>query len=548
MNRRRGAALAGIVAFTIAWWLTAGPHRAYYEARIWLCALGAVAVVVAQRTHAGDSDPAGRMRHTIAIVALVAWCGAGLGAMLGPELQRLAVERDIRTWSVFHYYTGAEYFGELGYTGLYDQAVVCDTERDGYFSRVRRIRNLETYELEPTAAGTRTRLPQWTDERWSGFCDVVTHLQPGLTPKTWRRVLRDRGFNATPTWTTIGGVLTNVPATADGLAALVALDPLMLLAAFFVLGRVFGPLRALVAGTWLALYFGNEDHLVGGIYQYDWLAAVLLAACALERRRDAAAGALLAYGAMVRIFPGFLLLGGAIWAWKRRRDPASRLRTRRFGIAFASACGALFLLGCLNPRGPRAWPEFLDNIGLHADQHRFGNQRIGLQHLLMRDLGDPLGPWEKRAERHAAWDRQGAAAPALAVVFGLLWLAAAARREDDRPLEPMVASLALVWAGIVLSRYYWSVAVLWFFVGGRERDGPLGGRDVATVAAALLGWCVVVFGVRVGSDSNFGWYWIANLLLGGALAWTLGRRAVARDTPASDPGDRSSIEGPPPVS
>ena len=78
-----------------------------------------------------------------------------------------------------------------------------------------------------------------------------------------------------------------------------------------------------------------------------------------------------------------------------------------------------------------------------------------------------------------------------------------------------VAILAL----LVMSRYYWSVACLFFLLGGRDRDGPWEGL----VAGGLLLVVAGFYLLSPGIETSFGQYHRANLLLTlwavPALAW-----------------------------
>ena len=67
--------------------------------------------------------------------------------------------------------------------------------------------------------------------------------------------------------------------------------------------------RSSAALAWLVVFFGNEFHIVGGPLLYDYLAALVLMACAIHSNRPMTAGLALGYSAMTRVFPAFLLLG-----------------------------------------------------------------------------------------------------------------------------------------------------------------------------------------------------------------------------------------------
>ena len=85
-------------------------------------------------------------------------------------------------------------------------------------------------------------------------------------------------------------------------------------------------------------------------------------------------------------------------------------------------------------------------------------------------------------------------------------------------------AIPVLFAGIVLSRYYWTLACLFLLLGGRERDGP---RE-AGVAAGLFGFLAAQYVVQEETPDDFGWYVIANLALCGLLVALLIGRAIRR--------------------
>jgi len=477
--------------------------------------------------------PRPRLRaRAIASLLVIAWAASLIGGLAGRDLTRAATRYDSRLWSGYHYYLGAKYFSELGYHGLYDQTAAVDSQNDRRFASLNQLRDLATYDKEPMNLDERVRGPQWTDERWAAFsADVQWFLGLKEGPdgvaeradrwriqnKSWSRMLKDRGYNATPTGNSIYWLLSRVPLSERNLMLLGLLDPLLLLGVFLLAARVFGLTRSMGSLAWLLLFFGNEFHIVGGPLLYDYLAALVLMACAVHKNRPMTAGIALGYAAMTRVFPAFLLLGFGAWAFVRWRQAGKVPRfVDRFSRGLASACLVLFLLGCLNSRGPSAWLEWAENISMHSDHHRFGDSRIGLQHIFTHDFGMEEGRWELKAGRRSNWPGQKKYWVASAAALFLLWGIGTVRRagEERDPLASLVFSLIMVFALIVLSRYYWSVACLFFLVGGRDRDGPWEGL----VAAGLLLVVAGFYLLSPGIDSSFGEYHRGNLLL---LCWAV---------------------------
>lgn len=509
--------LASLGAVAGYLWLrdSGGDHWVW---RIAVCSIGAVLLAV--RGFLAD-----RTRFAMSL-ALIAWAGLVIGAMVGRPLERLVTKQSVSEWSFFHYYLGAKYFTEMGYNGLYTQAVLADAEGDEYFAsrNVRFIRNLDTYEFEAPAPETRERLPGWTEARWEQFGE---DLEPFYRPlrKRWEDVLCDRGYNATPTWNTTGWLLGQIPASKEGFAAIVGIDVLLLALGFAVLVWAAGPLWGLMAIAYLLVFYGNQAHVVGRPFLHDYAAAMALFTAATLKRKPGWAAVALAYAAMVRIFPGFFLFGLGIWTLMRwRRTGAIPAYTRRFAPAFVLACALFAVYGCFNGRGVHAWTEFLGNISTHSEDHRFGGRRIGLQHFFTHKMSNPLS---ERGNRRNNWEEQENLWRGTALLMCVLWLGAMLKSagDDADPLDAMLLSMAVVFAGVVLSRYYWGIAGLFFVLGMRNRDGPWKG-----ILGALLLMMVPVFywtKHQIPNDT-FPWFVVANALWIGWFVFVLVGRLVRK--------------------
>lgn len=488
----------GLIAFVAGWmWLheSRGDNRAW---RIPMALTGAGLVVL-------RGFLAGLWRRRASIL-VVLWALVVIGAMVGRPAERLVRKGSISEWSFFHYYLGAKYFGELGYDGLYEQAILADREHRWNWKNQKYIRNLYTYGFEAPAPETRTRRPEWTDARWRQFQEDLDFFYPKLR-RRWEEVLTDRGYNATPTWNTTGWILGHLPASKWGLAVYGSVDTLLLLLAFGFFAWTFGPVWGLLAAAWCLLFYGNQGHVIGRPFLHDYLAALLVFAAAVYRGQHRLAGVSLAYAAMVRIFPGFFLFGLAIWTairWLRTRELPTF--TRQFMPAFALTCVLLAGYGCLNGRGVNAWTEFLGNISMHSDDHRFGGRRIGLQHFYTHDMSAGFD-FEARYRRRNAWEKQETLWAVSAGVMCLLWLGAMLRINDSDPLDAMLLSMAVVFAVIVLSRYYWGAAALFFVLGARGRDGPYR----AVVTALLFVQIAVFYEMKNHGNDTFPWFVVANL-------------------------------------
>lgn len=509
-----------LLGFLVGWfWISSGGD--HWRWRIGMCSTAAILVAVRGFVH-------GKARLALSL-ALIVWSGTVLGAMVSRPATRLVEKGSISEWSYFHYYLGAKYFTELGYDGLYDQAVVADAEGANYFAkRAPLIRNLQTYEFEARAPETRTRRAAWTDARWAAFKEDLSVFYKPLR-KRWAEVLTDRGYNATPPWNTTGWLLSQLPAGRAGFTAITVIDVSLLVLGFGLVVWAFGPLWGLMAAAWLMIWFGNQNHVIGRPFLHDYAAALAIFVVAVRKEWARVAAVTLAYAAMVRIFPGFFLGGLGLWSLLRWRATGSLPAfTRRFAPVFLLACALFVGYGSLNGRGPSAWTEFLGNISLHSEDHRFGGRRVGLQHFFTHKMTNPL---HRRGDRRQNWEEQETLWRVSAGVMCLLWVAAMLRTRRSDPLDAMLLTMAVVFAVVVLSRYYWGVGGLFFLLGHRDRDGPW----KALLSALLLLMIAVFYQVKHAiPDDTFPRYVVANAMWIGWFVLALTGRLLRRPEPLDE--------------
>src|SRR5260370_26756082 len=100
----------------------------------------------------------------------------------------------------YHYYVGAKYFRELGYTRLYRCTAIADAE-DGFLEDVRRrqVRDLETNVF--VLRGTQEILAEpekckrnFSEERWLGFKHDVDFFRSRAPSRLWADMQVDHGY------------------------------------------------------------------------------------------------------------------------------------------------------------------------------------------------------------------------------------------------------------------------------------------------------------------------------------------------------------------
>ena len=393
----------------------------------------------------------------------------------------------VRAWvhlhDVAHYYLGAKYSPELGYTDLYTALLRAEAEDRGGRLAAPEARDLGSYRLLPSAAMVAASDPvkaAFSAERWFDFRRDVRYFRERLG-EHYPRLLLDHGFNPTPVWVLLGYPLTSVvPAgSAAGILSLTLLDPLILVLTFGAVAWTFGRRTALLAVIYFCVLFGATFGWVGGaLLRYPWLAAAVGAACCLHVRRHAAAGALLSLAAGLRIFPVFFLLPllarAAFRLLRRRRagkpwSAALPARDRRLLAGAAVAGAVLFLATGLLPRGFTGWVELRANLEQHT--RNISPNVVGITDALAHRWsgGGQVTPeeFESLKERRERIHRAQ-----LGFVFLPLLLAVAWASRRCRDLQALALGAPLLLSAVGLAAYY-CVFLLVLLLARRRSTGHL---------------------------------------------------------------------------
>lgn len=364
----------------------------------------------------------------------------------------------IHYWDAFHYFVGAKYLPELGYTRLYEATYVAGREL-GAFAGFERIRDLPTYQARDTrsidAASVRAR---FTDARWRAFKQDLLFFGPRIPD--WRRLFLDHGYNDPPPRALMLHALVRwLPATPLTLFAVTSLDYLLIAAALALAARALGPLAGgLAAASLLLGFFGRFDYIGGAVLRWDWIAAVIAGVAAFVRGAGLTAGVLLAYAAVARIFPALFLVPLAIkWVQTRRARAPDRTLDRCLAAATLTIATVAVVVGLAAE--PLAVGEFLAKIRLHGDS-AFTNH-VGLGTWLVfqaapwnvyTDGMRSVDPVALAAARPPGWVVPVVSAIYLAVALPLILRA--------RVLASMTYAVPLIWCAVSPAGYYYSLLVL----------------------------------------------------------------------------------------
>jgi hypothetical protein len=473
-----------------AWWND--DHAAIVKL---VLAAATLAVVVARalarrRWTAPDAPSAvwpARALRALGVLGLLAYVNFGAFHFSGIR---------VHLWDMTHYYLGAKYFDELGYNGLYACIAVADAEQPGAAARVatRVITDLRSNQMttaaEAVAHPERCR-DRFTPARWQLFTSDVAFLHARFPEQDWEALSTDHGFNASPVWVLVARPLAGQgPVTWSRLSLLSAIDPLPVVAAFAALVGAFGGETAAVVAVVFGTYFPGRFWWTGGSFlRWDWLAALLGGLALCRRGRMFPAGGLLAYAALVRVFPMFALAGAAlaaVVARLRHRPIDPGLRPLLLG-----ALSITLLLGGLavRPGQPHGWSEFAGNLSKHTSVP--SPNRMGLATVVAWDARVMAVARQGRteAEQRTLWE--GAASQTLArrrwiwltlAAAGALAIALAVR--DQPPWAACVLGLLLVPLATPAACYYYIfVAAIPLLA---ERRDEIAGVTLALVVAAAV--------------------------------------------------------------
>jgi hypothetical protein len=314
-------------------------------------------------------------------------------------------------WEMFHYYLGAKYAPELGYTRLYACTAVADAESGARAAVERRtIRDLRTDGLVSGAEVLRDEASckrRFTPTRWRAFSsDVAWFRSETHDPRLWEAMQRDHGYNPSPVWTVAGHALSSIlPTDLRWLELGSLLDAVLIAGTFGLLGWAFGWRVMAVGMVFLGTQAPAELAYNGGsLLRFDWLFLAVAAMALWRRGYGFWAGLCLATTALVRVFPALLWAGPLVIlarsVWRKGRLTS---RFRRMLAGGATAAALLVPLGAL-AAGSGSYGEFAEHISMHARTPISNHMSLktlfwySYEHRLAReyepDSSAPTATWE----------------------------------------------------------------------------------------------------------------------------------------------------------
>jgi hypothetical protein len=406
---------------------------------------------------------------------------------------------------VAHYYLGSKYFAEIGYGELYIAMLRAEAERyDNHFKAIE-ARDLEEQGLVHIRALLERSPPvkaRFTPERWEAFQRDVAFFRDAMGNQ-YGEILRDHGFNPTPAWALFGGALANaVPAGSHGgILLLTLIDPVLEAGMFLAIAWTFGVEIMLLCMVYFCVLFGASFGFVGGAYlRYMSLFSMVVSACCLQRRCYASAGALLAWAALLRVFPAILIVPIVCKAASEvavtRRIPRHYMRLL---LSFSATAALLVASTAVLPKGFQHWRDFTANTQRHLRSDAYNT--VGLTELLVyRGATKP----STAADFSRATDRRSTISLVqLLTIFPLtlLFVARRSRHEDD--LGALAMGILLLFTSLSLASYYYTVLLLII----------LARRDEPTVSVLLFAVEAAIYTLQLFEDRHVVLYFYRNVLL-----------------------------------
>jgi len=369
-------------------------------------------------------------------------------------------------WEQLHYVLGSKYFPELGYDGLYAAAVLAIGEfglRHQLPEKFLDQRNGTLVPREVVLEHGRAIRSGFSEERWKTFGrDLSVYRVP-------RDMWQDHGYNPTPAWTFTGRLFTaHLPITQKTSKLLGLVDVGLLALVFLLIWRTFGLVPVCCAMIIFGLNYNARFYWTGGaFFRQDWLAAVTVGICMLQRQNFTLAGLALAYAASVRVFPVLFLVPIGIYAARCWKDGQTLTWVRPL-IAGLAVGGAIMLIaGGLTGRGFEAWFESAERLQWLQSTKPFAND-VGLRMPFITSLDNLRGELTVLSSLYDQTRILDSYHTLMESRSGLIWaatlfvcvLVAWAAWRAPSPAQASVLGLALIFALLSPTCYYWVMLLL----------------------------------------------------------------------------------------
>jgi hypothetical protein len=276
----------------------------------------------------------------------------------------------------FHYYLGSKFYPELRYHLLYDCVALAELENGrGAAIETSRIRNLRDNRMEPGGVALRRAAVEcpraFSPERWQAFRGDVDYFRTRVERSAAERYLTDHGYNATPLWTAVGGLIASQTSASDrSTRLLAALDVAYLACCALLIAWAFATeaaaLAALVWGVGQGWFYVSVGGF-GSFSRFDWLLAAVAGVCLLKKQMGRWGGLALVASSLLRVFPAALFFGpGTRGLYQLVRHRRLDLELRRILLGSLVGLALLVPFSILGSNGG-SHGDFIRNSAKHAD-------------------------------------------------------------------------------------------------------------------------------------------------------------------------------------
>ena len=397
----RYAAVAGTVGlFFLAMSRLIDDHARAVDMTKAVIAITAAGCVFYESARAGAHRPiAERWKKAVGVILGVAAIVAYFNGF------KIGAPRFYHGHDQFHYYMGAKYFDELGYSGLYKCTAIAQDELgsaatiqlDGRTLRLdmkkevrhpdKKIRNLGGDNLLIPIADILDHPEQcrdlFTPARWEIFKEDVRFFRFTSDKSYWEGMQKDHGYNPPPVWTIAGKIFGELhPASVRYLQFLGSLDLFYLAGMFVALWWAFGWRVSMVGAIFWGCQSSAPFYWTGGAFlRQDWLFYLVLSACLIRKRWFKLAGAAMVYAGLLRVFPGLAVIGwlttAAIYLVRHKRMHRTHVQ-----VLIGGVLGAIVLVGLsLQIAGRDSYKQFYEHTIKVHDQTPLTNH-MGLRVLV----------------------------------------------------------------------------------------------------------------------------------------------------------------------
>lgn len=370
-------------------------------------------------------------------------------------------------WGIYHYYIGGKYLKELGYFNIYS----CTLEvNKNSWQTIAKVRDLKTYKIVRIPEISKCPTNSFSKEQWNEFSNDIKLITNNAPTNYWENSLSDKGFNATPFWAALSGVVAYfIPLNSSTYLFLFNLDILFVIVTSLILWRYTGKFVGVITLTLSLLYFGTLNIIGGNFLQYAWLPLLAASFVLWNKKSYKKSGVVLGLATGLQAFPVFfalpVLFTFIIALIKKRakeiKPPFSFLKT------FIATLLICFIVGSIYG-GISSWTQWSEKISIQKNYINGEIFNIGFPNLVATTLSNDHTSsdtypkdWGHTINRVKALQKNSIPFFVTTIVLVLSIFFVMIRKETNHPMQYGFFVMYLL---STLSPYYYLTLVLLPFV------------------------------------------------------------------------------------